>query len=171
MKILKFIFFLSCIVMFIHCNTHSKVKVDSITNDSAINKPETNFNKAKNNNSLKLLENFTELPSNLDGCTCAYSETEEKYKKNEFLFVSNTDSTGYISIQNKLIKLTLENTILKKNNKNYIDIYSNDQYKVSLNIRYLKSTGEETYMNVGTIIIEDIGMVKESKEFVGECGC
>src|SRR5438105_5958003 len=54
-----------------------------------------------------ILDSFTDIPKEIIGCSCFYSESEEKHLNNEYFFVAGFDSAAFISIDNKLLKLKL----------------------------------------------------------------
>jgi hypothetical protein len=120
------------------------------------------------------LDHFMKVPDDIEGCSCYFSGTEEKFNSNEYLFVANFDSIAYISIGKKLLKLKLIFTGRKRNtfgDKDHVDVYSNNNYKITVVIKYKKSTGAETWRNSGTITVERLDGRKIVKNFVGECGC
>ncbi|MGB4773906.1 MAG: hypothetical protein WBP45_01925 [Daejeonella sp.] len=120
------------------------------------------------------LDNFKEIPNEIDDCSCAFSETVDRFKKEEYLFVSDLNSIGFLSINNKLIKLRLISAERRSGifgDNNHKDIYSNEKYKVTVHIKYKRSVGDETWWNYGTITIKSKDGQKLTKKFVGECGC
>ena len=124
---------------------------------------------------LKLsLDNFKGIPDEVDGCACYFSENEQKFKNNEYIFAAGFDSIGFVSVDNKLIKLKLISTGREPNtfgDNDHIDIYNSELYKVKLDIKYKNSNGDETWWNEGTVTIESKDGQKLTKKFVGECGC
>lgn len=120
------------------------------------------------------LNSFNNIPPEIDGCSCYFSDTEEKFKQREYIFAAEFDSAGFISIDNKLVKLNLVSTTRKQGefgNYDHTDVYGTDQYKVTIDIKYKKTTGEETWWNKGTITIENKDGQKIINKCVGECGC
>lgn len=66
------------------------------------------------------------------------SETEQKFKKEEYIFVSSFDSIGFVSIDNKFIKLKLIFTAREPNTFgeiDHVDIYRSELYKVKVDIK------------------------------------
>src|SRR5687768_16492845 len=53
------------------------------------------------------LDDFKAIPDEIDGCACYFSETDQKFKENLYLFAAGYDSTGFVSVHNKLVKLKL----------------------------------------------------------------
>jgi len=129
----------------------------------------------ENTSTFKLsLDDFKGIPDEVNGCACYFSETENKFKKEEYLFAAGFDSIGFVSVNNKIIKLKLVSTGRAPDtfgDIDHIDIYKTDNYKVTVDIKYKNSNGEETWWNDGTITIENKDGEKLTKKFVGECGC
>ena len=120
------------------------------------------------------ISDFKGIPEDIEGCSCYFSETDQKFKNGEYVFAANFDSIGFISINNKLIKLKLTSTGREPNtfgDNDHKDIYNSELYKVTLDIKYKSSNGEETWWNDGTITVESKEGQKVTKKFVGECGC
>lgn len=124
---------------------------------------------------LKLsLDDFKGFPEDIVGCSCYFSETDKKFKNDEFLFVADFDSIGFISVNKKTVKLKLVSTTREPNtfgNSDHTDIYKSELYKVTVEIKYKDSNGYETWWNDGTLTVENKDGKKMSKKFVGECGC
>ncbi|MBS1979279.1 MAG: hypothetical protein JST46_18055 [Bacteroidetes bacterium] len=139
---------------------------DSVTADKAVNNesPKTKI----------ILDSFTNIPDEIQGCSCFYSESEDKHLKNEYFFVAGFDSTAFISIDNKLLKLKLVSTGREPNtfgDNDHTDIYKTDDYQITLDIKYLKQEGDEGWLNTGTITIQSKDGLKEIIKFYGGCGC
>ena len=122
------------------------------------------------------IDSFRKIPTEIDGCSCIFSENELKYNNREYLFASNFDSIGFISINNKIVKLKLTQRKYKANtveNEDYICTYKSDNYKVIVEIKAdkTKKESEETLWNLGTIKVENEAGEKTEKKFVGESGC
>lgn len=120
------------------------------------------------------LDNFKGIPDEVLGCACYFSETDQKFKKNEYLFAASFDSVGYVFVENRPVKLKLVSTGREPNSfgdDDHIDIYQSEHYIVTVDIKYIKSNGDETWWNNGMITIESKDGQKLSKKFVGECGC
>lgn len=131
--------------------------------------PENDLNKLKFS-----LDNFKGFPEEISGCSCYFSETNTKFKNEEFLFVADFDSIGFISVNKNIVKLKLVSTTREPNtfgNYDHIDIYKSELYKVTLDIKYKDSTGYEVWWNDGTLSVENKDGKKITKKFVGECGC
>lgn len=120
------------------------------------------------------LDDFKGIPEEIDGCSCYFSETDQKFKDKEYLFAAGFDSIGFVSVNNKLVKLKLVSTEREPNtfgDHDHIDVYNSELYNVIVDIKYKKSSGEEVWWNDGTVTIESKEGEKVTRKFVGECGC
>jgi hypothetical protein len=134
--------------------------------------------KAENNlnNSNFTLNSFKKLPKEIDGCSCVFSKNEKEYQQNEFIFASNFDSIGFVSINNEIIKLKLKSRIYKPNtteNEDYTCIYEVGNYKITVEIKAdkTKKYADESWWNKGLITIENKKGEKTTQKFIGESGC
>lgn len=130
----------------------------------------------ENNSKLSklLLNDFKGIPDEIDGCSCYFSETKNKFKNGEYLFATGFDSIGFVSVANKRVKLKLVSSERKPTDfgdYDHLDIYHSELYEVTVDIKYKDSNGDETWWNEGIVTIESKDGYKISKKFVGECGC
>lgn len=114
------------------------------------------------------------LPEEIEGCGCYFSSDSTDNIDKQFIFVSNYDSTAFISINNRLTRLKLVKSgrdVTSFGDHDHVEVYESSQYKVTVDIKYLKSNGEETWSNQGNLIVEDRFGQSILQKFVGECGC
>lgn len=154
----------------------SVLKVDTL--QEAINKLDTTSNTSKANSDtsqfFNSIDTFKDFPAEIDGCSCYFSPNQQSFRKQEYLYVASFDSIAFISINKKMIKLKLISTTRELEtfgDADHVDIFFNDNFKVTVDTKYKKSTGEETWFNTGTITIETKDGRKATKIFYGECGC
>jgi hypothetical protein len=122
------------------------------------------------------LDDFTDVPREIEGCSCYYSRSEAKHTSSEYFFVSDFDSSGYVSIENTITKFKLVSTGREPNSfgdYNHVDIFKTDHYTLTLDIKYKKGGDEEDegWWNEGTITIENTAGQKTRYAFFGSCGC
>jgi uncharacterized protein YgiB involved in biofilm formation len=82
--------------------------------------------------------------------------------------------TSIVLVLLQLTKLNLVSTTRQPNtfgDYDHIDIYRSKLFKVTVNIKYKNSSGDETWRNGGTITVETNEGKKVTKKFVGKCGC
>ena len=122
----------------------------------------------------KGLEHFKGLPPTIEGCSCYFSATEDRYRQQEYLFAAGFDSTAFISVEGGMVKLRLVSTTRKAGtfgDYDHTDVYRSDRYTVTVAMEYKGTSGDETWKNSGTITVEETGGHKTVERFVGECGC
>ncbi len=174
------LFFLSC-----GDNNNFKSGNDPLTSTPPLDTSQFAKNRIdKNNNAstvigdtaqfLHSIDNFKNFPDEIDGCSCYFSPSQESFQRHEYLYVANFDSLAFISVDKKLIKLKLNSTTRGPEtfgDTDHVEIYTGEDYKVTVDIKYKKSSGDETWFNTGTITIENKEGRKTSRTFYGECGC
>jgi len=117
---------------------------------------------------------FTSIPEKIDGCSCLFSSTKELYENNEYIFASNYDSLGFISINKEMTILKLVSSGRDQfsfGDYDHIDIFKNENYIVTVEMKYKESSGEETWIDTGAITVENNKGEKITTSFYGECGC
>ena len=147
------------------CGTNNEKSNQSVTEKHTISTSE---------DSKLSIDNFKEIPEEIEGCSCYFSENDMKFKNDEYLFVANFDSISYVSINKKIVKLKLVTTGKEPNtfgDNDHTDIYKSELYKVTVEIKYKDANGDETWRNLGKLTIENKTGKKITKQFVGECGC
>ena len=120
------------------------------------------------------IDTFKKFPDEIDGCSCYFSPTQESFQQRQYFYVANFDSAAFVSIDKKLITLKLTSTTREPNSfgdYDRVDMYTSKDYKVVVDIKFKKQSGDETWFNTGTITIEDKKGRKISRTFYGECGC
>ena len=164
-------------ILFWSCGQRTAIP-ESVTSDSSsLGKGTTETETIETPKPKIILDSFTDIPEEIKGCSCFYSESEEKHLKNEYFFVAGFDSAAFISIDNKLLKLKLVSTGRERHSfgdYDHTDVYKTDNYIVTLDIKYLKQEGgdeSESWWNTGTITIESKDGLKEIIKFFGGCGC
>ena len=179
-KIIPFIAILTTALFISSCGSNNEKTIESEgTPIIENNQPQLQLiSTQEDENALKTtkisLDNFTDIPEEIDGCSCYFSETAQQFKNDEYLFAANFDSIAFVSVNKKLVKLTLISTTREPDtfgDEDHIDIYKSDIYTVIVAIKYRESSEDEIWWNDGTIRLESRDGQKVVKEFVGECGC
>lgn len=175
-KIISIITTLTTIVTFFSCGPNNEKPNHSVSEKKVQTaKTIVKKNLEKGLNELKnSLDHFKGFPEEIVGCSCYFSETNNKFKNEEFLFVADFDSIAFISVNEMKVKLKLVSTTKEPNtfgNYDHTDIYKSESYKVTLDIKYKDSIGYEAWWYDGILTIENKDGKKMTKKFVGECGC
>ncbi len=127
------------------------------------------------NDNIISLDHFTGFPDGIEGCSCAYSLSESDFRNKEYIFVSGFDSIAFVSFNHHLQKLKLVSSgrdPMTFGDYDHVDVYELGDIKVTVDVKYRGSPeeGEEVWINVGTIAIENNGGSKVL-DFYGSCGC
>lgn len=121
-----------------------------------------------------LISIFTKVPDEIEGCACYFSKNKEDLETSDFLFAANYDSAAFISINQKLIKLKLISSTRNPGtfgDYDHVDIYQANGYKVTVDLHYKKSTGDEVWEFTGTLILTRKDGKKAETQLYGQCGC
>jgi len=171
-KTISIITILTTLFTFFSCKQNNENLNDSAT-EKEVQTSKTIIKKKLENNIISI-DHFKGFSEEIIGCSCYFSETNTNFKNEEFLFVADYDSIGFISVNKKKVKVKLVSTTREPNtfgNYNHTDTYKSELYKVTLDIKYKDSTGYEAWRYDGTLTIENKDGKKMTKKFVGECGC
>lgn len=137
-----------------------------------IQKPEGN---SKHNSNEEIgISPLSTFPEEIDGCSCAFSASKEQYEKNIYIFASNYDSLGFMTLNNERQILRLRDSGRDEfsfGDYDHTDIFENENYIVTVDMKYKESSGDETWINTGTITVENKNGDKKSTKLFGECGC
>jgi hypothetical protein len=119
------------------------------------------------------LTTFKGIPRGVDGCTCYFAASEKKFQNEEYLFVSNLDSSAYVSINGKPLALKLVSTTRSwaMDDRDYLETYSDGMYTVTIHVYFKGSSGDEAWWNSGDIKVYFKGVEMDKRSFMGECGC
>lgn len=144
----------------------AKSGIDTNSNAAAFSEDTAKF--------LHSIDTFKKFPNEIDGCSCYFSPSQQGFQRHEYLYVADFDSLAFISVDKTLIKLKLVSTTQEPEtfgDTNHVKIFTSENYKVTVNVKYKKPNGDETWFNTGTITIETKEGRKTSRTFFGECGC
>lgn len=154
-----------------HQEVTDEVKQNS--NDDIADTLPMSFEDTVTQNLESTIPTQSNLPDEIEGCSCYFSETEELFNSRYYFFASDYDSLAFVLIDDEWIELELVSTEREPRtfgDYDHREIYSNDSYFVTIDMIYKSSSGDETWINTGTIEIETEGN-KTVQEFIGECGC
>ncbi len=120
------------------------------------------------------VQNFSQFPSEIDGCSCYFSSNKEAFNQKKYIIVTNLDSLAFMTINNQKTRLKLISSGVEPNtftNFNHVEVFGNKEYKVIIDIKYQKNTDSEVWIDEGTITITRKDGQKLVTKFYGECGC
>lgn len=115
------------------------------------------------------LENFTNFPPEIDGCSCYFSKDSTDFSKEQYIYANDFAETSFIKINGKFIKFT---QISKIDMKTYEMVkYQSEEYEMNLELKQGKQNGDETTLESGKLNVKDKNGNETETEFYGECGC
>lgn len=120
------------------------------------------------------INSLKSMPAEIEGCSCYFSDSKPTFKKDQYIFAANFEGVAFLSINHMLqkFKITKSGRMPRSfGDYDHTDVYQNEFYTVTVNIKYIKSSGEETWLNEGTITIVNKSGEKLITSFYGECGC
>lgn len=135
-----------------------------------MNEPKENKLEAK----AITIQEFSKIPSEIDGCSCYFSSNQKAFNQKQYIIVTNLDSLAFMTIDNQLTKLKLIKSTAEPHaftDFDHVEIFGNNEYKVTIDIKYKKSSGDETWIDEGSITIKRKDGQKLVTKFYGECGC
>ncbi|WP_139793825.1 hypothetical protein [Reichenbachiella faecimaris] len=127
----------------------SKAKINSLLASDVLR----NFKKL---NSVKFNIDLIDTTDRLQECGCLYSESWDKFNKNEYFYANDYETTEYLSINGEQIKIDFTQ--------------KNQEYSV-IETTYKEENVNGTLRKSGVIRIESSNNFYIEKEFVGECKC
>lgn len=117
-----------------------------------------------------VMQSFKTFPTEIDGCSCYFSQSKEAFKKKEYFYVSNLMDTAFIKADGKWIRFVRTES-KKGENKTMIEKFSGQDMEMTLVTNAGTINGDETQLHSGSLTLEVKGGSKIKKEFYGECGC
>ena len=133
---------------------------------------QTNIDKVSVDNQTQTLSldtfSFSKLPEEIDGCSCRFSATIEDQNKNEFIYVNDLAQYSFISVDKKIIKLTLMKSDTLSKNK-YRITYGNKDFEL-----ILEKCDDQKYevpIIEGTLFLKAKDGRTFKTNYFGECGC
>lgn len=120
------------------------------------------------------LHSFKGLPSEIEGCSCYFSETKADFEADRYVFAANYDSLAIVSVNGKKEYFNMVSSGRDEHSfgdYDHTDLYESADYKLKVIILYDKRNGDETWWNTGTIELKNKKGQKTTRKFVGECGC
>ena len=112
------------------------------------------------------LESLTDIPKEIDGCSCAFSVSQEKLAKGEYVFVNDFASLAFVKVDGELKRFELQSHDEASNTYHYL--YGENTMEVRITNRITCEDGSELMEGTITIRMKK-GTIKQ--KFVGRCDC
>lgn len=116
-----------------------------------------------------VLEFFKKIPSQIDGCSGTYTYDSLSLQTSKYVFVTNLQEAAFIKVAGKQIALQRTGTKILSG-KIYKTTFKGSGYTVVLTTRTLRQTGEEAWIEGGTLELSH-GTVRRTIKIHGESGC
>jgi hypothetical protein len=117
------------------------------------------------------LDAITDLPAEIDGCSCYFSRNQKVLEKQEYIYVNDLAQTSFISVGKKLEKLALK-TSSDSTAESKFYIYANEKFELKVEIDSVTDLAEELTGMGGNLVLKDLKTGQVSTfPFIGECGC
>jgi hypothetical protein len=126
--------------------------------------------KISDNSNPPNIEVFSDIPSDIDGCTCMFSFDSTNYNAKKYIYMNDFAQTAYMKLNGQMNKFTLS-TKSEIDNKASKIVYLNDSYEVEIEIQDKKNGGYESTITIGIITVKNKVGQKSRKAFYGICGC
>lgn len=112
---------------------------------------------------------FTDLPQEIDGCSCTFSEDSASYAKEKYIYANNFAKTSFIKVNGKMIRLTET----EHANPNSVTKYKSigDGYEVEIKAKVFRTVDLEYNEMKGTMTIKSKKGKTLTKTIYGVCGC
>lgn len=116
------------------------------------------------------IDSFTDLPAQIDGCSCTFSEDSVSYAKEKYIYANDFAKTSFIKIDGKLVELT-ETEHSDPDSLTTISKSTGGGYKVEIRATIIHTTDLEYNEMKGTITIRDAKQKIVTRKIYGVCGC
>lgn len=115
---------------------------------------------------MLILEPFTVLPNEIDGCGCSFYLSGNDEKDNKYICANDFANLAFVKLKGEMVKLELSEHKVSSN----IYLYKNEEYTLKIEITKKEPSDYETSNIEGVITISSKDGVKKQM-FVGTCGC
>jgi hypothetical protein len=116
------------------------------------------------------IDSFTDLPEEIDGCSCVFSEDSVSYAKGLYIYGNDFAKTSFMKIDGKLIKFT-EMEHSKPNSPTIISKSEAPGYKVEIRATITNTVDLEYNKMEGSITVKNKKGQAVTKTIYGVCGC
>ncbi|TRW24261.1 hypothetical protein FMM05_10525 [Flavobacterium zepuense] len=119
---------------------------------------------------MLFISSFTEIPADIEGCACSFSNDSIDFKAGKFIYLNNNSSTSYVKINGVMTKFA-EINHQEIDSLHSISTYDNPDYELILKVEDKGKNGAESSRKTGTLKLTDNDGKTIEKTFYGECGC
>jgi hypothetical protein len=116
------------------------------------------------------INSFSKIPSEIDGCSCYFSNDSNEFKLGKFIYVNDFGDISFLSINGEMIRFK-QTEYKAMDSLTTVVTANSSEYELKIRIIKGRETGEESQLQTGTLTIKDKKGKKAVKKFYGECGC
>lgn len=121
-------------------------------------------------NQTLTIDTFSTFPSDIDGCSCYFSNDSAEFKRGEYIYMNDYAQTSYLKISGVLTRFT-QTDFREIDSLNVRAKYKSDNYDMTIESNRGIQNGDETWLKSGIIKLTDKKGKTVTKTFYGECGC
>ena len=114
------------------------------------------------------LRHFSNIPEEVNGCSCYLSASNKEFQAKEYLYVDNLTSVGYVHIGNNIRRLKVVK--LKNHEPSTYKVLKDSLYTVIIDLSQTSEL-DETWQQKGQMTVTSKDGNTTTKQIVGECGC
>lgn len=117
-----------------------------------------------------LLTSFTEVPTEIDGCSCFLSTDSLDFKHNRYLYADDLQESAFMMVNGIMVKFS-RTSHTDKDSLNSLSTYKAENIELTIESTKTRQTADEVWQETGTITVERSDGQAITKTFFGECGC
>lgn len=123
----------------------------------------------KNENQFRI-DIFSTFPTEIDGCSCYFSNDSIGFKNSEYIYVNDYKQISFLVINGELTKFFHLEKIDDSTSPSVINA-KNEDFEIRVEVTDYMQNGDETWLKTGVIKLTDKNGNTVEKTFYGECGC
>lgn len=116
------------------------------------------------------INTFSDIPKEIDDCTCYFSKDSVDFKNSEYIYVNNFAETSFVKINDTLVKFT-QTAYRKADTTAAVAKYISKNYKMIILVKNSIPTANELAYKTGLIKITNAKGKSVKQTFYGKCGC
>lgn len=162
---MKYIFVLAAGLLVIGCKKETQTSTDKGSDSTLISKNDSITSKP---NDAISVETFP-FPTEIKECSCYFASSKKDFENENYIYADNAGTLAYMKIDGKRLALPLISSSDMEVDDILIKEIENENYKISVKGKKLKS--EEALLFDGTLTIEKPDGTQTVIPIYGECGC
>lgn len=117
-----------------------------------------------------LLTSFTDVPPEIDGCSCLFSSDSLDFKNNRYLYANDFAEVAFMKINGITVKFK-QVSHQEKDSLSTFTIYRAEDLEMSIETKQTKKIDYEVMEETGTITVKRSDGQAITKTIYGVCGC